>query len=328
MASIDRRNRGWLVRIRRKGSPPISKKFHSKIDASKWARRVERLVELGKYEDISEAGMTTLGEALDRYLAEKTPEKKGSIEESYRISKIMKAPIANTSLAELTAGKITKYRREIAKETSNSNANRYVSLICTCLKTVIAEWDIYLPHNPCKQIKKLREPAPQEGRITPEEEARIMHFARESTNIYLPCIITIGMELGLRRSEIVKLRWEWIRGNQLTIIDTKNGTNRTVPLTSKIQIELNKLPRKDIGRIFLAPYGGDMKSFRTAWEVCLKRAGVQTNFHRLRHEACSRLNEKGFTIPEICAISGHKTWSSLKRYTHISTDFLEEKLNG
>ena len=323
MATIYKENTGWMVRIRRKGSLPINKSFQSKVDATKWARRVERLVELGKYEDISEAGMTTLGEALERYLAEKTPEKKGSTEEAYRITKIIKAPIAQVSLAELTAGKITKYRREIAKETSNSNANRYVSLICTCLKTVIAEWDIYLPQNPCKQISKLREPAPKDDRITPEQEASIMASARQSKNIYLPCIITIGMELGLRRSEIVKLRWEWIRGNQLTIIDTKNGTNRTVPLTTKIQAELNKLPRKDIGRIF-----GEMKSFRDAWEYCLKRAGVDTNFHRLRHEACSRLNEKGFTIPEICAISGHKTWSSLKRYTHISPEFLEEKLNG
>ena len=323
MAHISKQRSLWRVRIRRKGSLPINKSFQSKVDATKWARRVERLVELGKYEDISEAGMTTLGEALERYLAEKTPEKKGSTEEAYRITKIIKAPIAQVSLAELTAGKITKYRREIAKETSNSNANRYVSLICTCLKTVIAEWDIYLPQNPCKQISKLREPAPKDDRITPEQEASIMASARQSKNIYLPCIITIGMELGLRRSEIVKLRWEWIRGNQLTIIDTKNGTNRTVPLTTKIQTELNKLPRKDIGRIF-----GEMKSFRDAWEYCLKRAGVDTNFHRLRHEACSRLNEKGFTIPEICAISGHKTWSSLKRYTHISPEFLEEKLNG
>ena len=323
MAHISKQRSLWRVRIRRKGSLPINKSFQSKVDATKWARRVERLVELGKYEDISEAGMTTLGEALERYLAEKTPEKKGSTEEAYRITKIIKAPIAQVSLAELTAGKITKYRREIAKETSNSNANRYVSLICTCLKTVIAEWDIYLPQNPCKQISKLREPAPKDDRITPEQEASIMASARQSKNIYLPCIITIGMELGLRRSEIVKLRWEWIRGNQLTIIDTKNGTNRTVPLTTKIQAELNKLPRKDIGRIF-----GEMKSFRDAWEYCLKRAGVDTNFHRLRHEACSRLNEKGFTIPEICAISGHKTWSSLKRYTHISPDFLAEKLNG
>ena len=99
MASIDKRNSGWLVRIRRKGSLPISKKFQSKLDATKWARRVERLVELGKYEDISEAGMTTLGEALERYLAEKTPEKKGSTEEAYRITKILKPPIDIVSLA-------------------------------------------------------------------------------------------------------------------------------------------------------------------------------------------------------------------------------------
>ena len=74
MATVDRKRGGWRVRIRRRGSLPISKQFKSKVDATKWARRVERLVELGKYEDISEAGMTTLGEALDRYLAEMTPE--------------------------------------------------------------------------------------------------------------------------------------------------------------------------------------------------------------------------------------------------------------
>ena len=58
MAHISKQRSLWRVRIRRKGSLPINKSFHSKVDATKWARRVERLVELGKYEDISEAGMT------------------------------------------------------------------------------------------------------------------------------------------------------------------------------------------------------------------------------------------------------------------------------
>tara|TARA_B100000941_G_C28206004_1_gene399266 strand:- start:346 stop:573 length:228 start_codon:yes stop_codon:yes gene_type:complete len=58
MSTIVKENKVWRVRIRRKGSLPISKQFKSKVDATKWARRVERLVELGKYEDISEAGMT------------------------------------------------------------------------------------------------------------------------------------------------------------------------------------------------------------------------------------------------------------------------------
>lgn len=323
MATIEKRKFGWRVRIRRKGALPLSKQFSSKTDAKKWARKVERLVELGKYEDTTEAGMTTLAEALRRYQVEKTADKKGQSEEGYRIAKLLRHDIAKISLAELTAGKLTKFRKEFALETSNSNANRYVSLICTCLKTALNEWEIYIPTNPCNKIGQLPEPAPKEDRITPEEEARIMESARQSKNVYLPCIITIGFELGMRRGEIIKLRWEWIKGDTIIIPDTKNGTTRKVPLTDRIKAEFNKLPRHISGRIF-----GNMKSFRDAWEHCLKRAGVETNFHRLRHEACSRLDEKGFTIPQICSISGHKSWESLKRYTHIKPETLREKLNA
>lgn len=323
MATIDRQKFGWRVRIRRKGSLPIAKQFKSKIDAKKWARKVERLVELGKYEDTTEAGMTTLGQALDRYQIEKSVDKKGQSEEAYRIGKLKRYDIVNVSLSELTAGKLTKFRKEIALETSNSNANRYISLICTCLKTALNEWEIYIPTNPCNRIGQLSEPSPIEDRISLDEEQRIMQEARKSKNIYLPCIITFGMELGMRRGEITKLRWEWIKNDIIAIPNTKNGTTRTVPLTNKIKAELNKLPRHISGRIF-----GNMKSFRNAWEHCLKRADVNTNFHRLRHEACSRLDEKGFTIPQICSISGHKRWESLRRYTHVKTEILREKLNA
>lgn len=40
-------------------------------------------------------------------------------------------------------------------------------------------------------------------------------------------------------------------------------------------------------------------------------------FHDLRHEGISRLFEMGRTIPQVAAVSGHRSWSSLKRYTHI-----------
>jgi integrase len=326
MATIDRHKKTWRVRIRRRGALPIHKHFKSKLDATKWARRVERLVELGKYEDITEAGMTTLGDALDRYLIEKTPHKKGWEEETYRIQKLMRNNLTKVSLAELTAGKLTKFRREIAAETSNSNANRYTSLICTCLQTVVAEWDIYIPSNPCKSIGQLKEPAPIENRISTAEEERLMSSARTSKNKYLSCIITIGLELGLRRGEIIKLRWEWIKNDRIRIPDTKNGTTRIVPLTTPIKNELDKLPHHINGRVF-----GTLKCFRTAWESCLQRAGLneeEITFHRLRHEACSRLNDKGFTIPEISAISGHKSWASLQRYVHITPEYLLEKLNA
>ena len=40
-------------------------------------------------------------------------------------------------------------------------------------------------------------------------------------------------------------------------------------------------------------------------------------FHDLRHEGISRLFELGKTIPQAAAVSGHRSWTSLKRYTHI-----------
>src|SRR5208282_6819713 len=50
------------------------------------------------------------------------------------------------------------------------------------------------------------------------------------------------------------------------------------------------------------------------------------HFHDLRHEATSRLFEKGLAIQEVAAITGHKTWAMLKRYTHPRPEDLLRKL--
>jgi len=56
---------------------------------------------------------------------------------------------------------------------------------------------------------------------------------------------------------------------------------------------------------------------RLAWERLKKGAGItHLRFHDLRHEAISRLFEKGLTVPEVASISGHKTPSMLFRYAH------------
>ena len=49
-------------------------------------------------------------------------------------------------------------------------------------------------------------------------------------------------------------------------------------------------------------------------------------FHDLRHEATSRLFEKGLNVMEVAAITGHKTLDMLKRYTHLRAEDLAKKL--
>jgi hypothetical protein len=85
MASIQRRGERWRVQVRRRGLSPISKTFDRNEDAKRWARTMEGRLAADEYVDLSEAKRTRLREALERYLAEVTPLKKGAKQERVRI---------------------------------------------------------------------------------------------------------------------------------------------------------------------------------------------------------------------------------------------------
>jgi integrase len=85
---------------------------------------------------------------------------------------------------------------------------------------------------------------------------------------------------------------------------------------------LEPLSQKWIGRLF--------QGFpRSAWEAALKNAQIDDfHFHDLRHEAVSRLFERGMNPMEVAAVSGHKTLQMLKRYTHLKAEDLLRKMQG
>ena len=58
-----------------------------------------------------------------------------------------------------------------------------------------------------------------------------------------------------------------------------------------------------------------------------KVSGIEgLTFHDLRHEAASRLSERGFEAMEVAAITGHKTLQMVKRYTHLRAEDLVGRL--
>ena len=67
MATISKKRGKWYVQIRRSFHKPIYKAFISKQDAHRWARETERLIEVGEFQDTSEANKTTLRQLLERY---------------------------------------------------------------------------------------------------------------------------------------------------------------------------------------------------------------------------------------------------------------------
>ena len=138
-------------------------------------------------------------------------------------------------------------------------------------------------------------------------------------------LVKLALETAMRRSELLGLRWEHIDLERRTIFLqlTKNGTSRTVPLsTHAIQI-LTDMPRNLDDRVFPVTHEVVSQAFNRA----RRQARVQdVRFHDLRHMAITRLAEKLPNLIELSAVSGHKSLAMLKRYYHPNAAELARKL--
>ena len=61
-------------------------------------------------------------------------------------------------------------------------------------------------------------------------------------------------------------------------------------------------------------------------KLCRKTGIDDLHFHDLRHEATSRLFEKGLNPVEVATITGHKDTRMLMRYTHLRAEDLVGRL--
>ncbi len=114
-----------------------------------------------------------------------------------------------------------------------------------------------------------------------------------------------------------------LRRRVVHLPDTKNGQARDVPLSTAAERILAALPRRMDGKVWTYTQEG----MRASWRRALMQAAITgLHFHDLRHEATSRLFEKGFNPMEVSAITGHKTLQMLKRYTHLRAEDLAKRM--
>ena len=133
---------------------------------------------------------------------------------------------------------------------------------------------------------------------------------------YLWPMIEIAITSCMRRGDMMSLEWNHIDEERCKALlpNTKNGRSRWVPLSELALKHIEQAPRA-AGRVFPIT---DV-AFRQAWDRLRDRAGiVDLTFHDLRHESISRKFESGMNIPQVMAISGHRTASQLFRYVQLN----------
>ena len=300
--------------------------METKAAAEAWARQIESEMDRGIFVSRAEAERTTLKEALDRYERQVTRAKKGWKQETYRIRIWRRDPLAMRSLASIHGSDLARWRDEQLKEGFAASTIRNDLNLISHLFTIAAkEWGMNGLANPIAQIRKPALPPGRDRRLQAGEEARLMKACAASRARWLASIVQIALESGMRLGEIMGLKWSDVDISRQVarLADTKNGTSREVPLSSIAARILETLPRSIDGQVFPITDEAVKKAFRGA----VRRADIDDfRFHDLRHEATSRFFEKGLDIMEVAAITGHKTLTMLKRYTHLRAEDLARKL--
>ena len=317
----------WQAQVRKKGQSLQTKIFETRALAAQWARSIEVEMDKGVFVSRAEAESTTLKELLERYLDEITPLKKGAASETNRLKALMRLPLAQRFVASIRGMDIASFRDERLRKVTPSTVKQDLVLLGHMFEVAPKEWGIHF-HNPVRDIKLPSENRPRDRRLHAGEETRLLEACREARNPWLLPVVQLALELetAMRQGELIRLRWEHIHLNRRTahLPDTKNGESRTVQLSTTAIRVLRTLPRSLHGQAFP---GVTTEAIKRAYIRAVRRAGIEDlRFHDLRHEATTRLFEKGLNIMEVASITGHKDLRMLRRYTHLKAEDLAQKL--
>jgi len=294
------------------------------IEATERTRILEGLHGIRRQPDI------TFRAFSDTYLRDHADLHKRSADRDREILKTLHRAFGSLILHEITAHRIEQFKRErlagkwrgkgytsAPKPLKPATVNRELD----CLKSVLSkavEWGKLIA-SPARGVKRLRVDNRRTRILTADEQRRILEAAPRKMRAF----VTLALITGARAGELLGLRWEHVADGALTLLYTKNGRPRRIPLSPAAETVLGALPRVP-GRpyVFTNPRTRDQYTVNGALHVFRRaviRAGILTGdvtLHTLRHTAISRMVEGGYNDYTVMAISGHSSTRMLERYTH------------
>ena len=324
MASIRKRNSRWEVRVRRTGQPTQTKTFTLKSDAQQWAREAEIALEKSELLHKPKCSPIMLEGAVKRYLEEVAIHHKGVASERYRLWAMVNRLGRTTPITAITSKDIATYKVERQKEVASASVRRELNLLSSLFETAKNEWGIIALNNPVIAVKRPSDSIARDRRLTPTEQKQLLSESLRTGSHQLHLAILTALNTGMRQGEILKLKWDDIDfdRNQITVRDTKNGSNRVIVISSALRGTL-VTAQQNKEKLFTITASGLQQSFR---KLTTRLQIRNLRFHDLRHEAISSFFELGLSVPEVQLMSGHRTLDQLMRYSHASIEQIKHKV--
>ena len=260
--------------------------------------------------------------------------------------------VGQTMLTELVEKKDVQdycFRDNISIHTQNNYLTHF-SVFFKWVKTQGHGTDI------TKDIKAKTEPENLKDQILSSEDlaavlkAHKQHIANKQKKgvimsdshrqLWFEPLIRFAYKSGLRKSEIIKLKWKHvdIENYLITVVAGKRGKSRTVVIDNELKELLNKWKKLiRYGKesyVFESPTSTSSQSLRMGldtprknFKIFAQEAGLSDSirFHSLRHTAATNYLKAGYNLHEVQKQMGHSSVAVTERYLHLVPNDLKDK---
>jgi len=329
-----------IVRLRRGGTilHREAKTFTHRVSAVTWARHRE--VELENPEALArkQHATVTLANLIRWYIETFETISKWQRSKQAHLKFLARHAIGKSNVIDLTpATLIDHVRTRRADGTGPATVANDLVWIGVVLRAARSVKDLPVrpevvqeARNACGELRLVGKARRRSRRPTADELARLKaYFQRRDKRAEIPmaAIVEFAIASARRQAEICRLEWrDNVSANRTGLVrdakhpTSKEGNHLRFKYTPEAWAIAQQQPR---GSEFIFPY--DPRSVGAAFTRACKILGIgDLRFHDLRHEATSRLFERGYQIHEVAQFTLHESWNELKRYTNIRPEDLRD----
>lgn len=320
------------------------KKYHrhtarNKGEARAFLEKVRTEIREGKWLERRKRCETTFDEAVARFLQWSKTAKRPHTQANDRwLSKrwLASPHFARKRLDTITGADVEAYRQSASARAVDNGTNpprlvtkRTVDADLARLKRLFSlavQWGL-CEKNPAAKVALFHQDVRRVRYLSAEEEQRLTDAAGPR----LRRIIRFALNTGMRRGEILGLRWCNVDFKNPTAFipatEAKGKRDRHVPLNKTALSILNELPRPMDGTmlVFGNASGHEEEHLGRQWRAAAQAAGlVDFRFHDLRHTYASRLVMAGVDLAVLRELLGHQNFAMTLRYAHLAPSRLRE----
>lgn len=325
MGTVFLRGDSWVGEYNHRGKnkrKALGKKgVITKTMAREMLKRIEQKVKLGQY-DMLDAVIPTLRDYGKEYLdyQKNVKQIRSYVRTRVCIGHFTRC-FGDIKLSDITAVDIDVYKQRRLSEGVKQNTIARELVVVRNLFYHAFKRNKFFGKNPVTESGLPYVNDKKERVLTTVEEIRLIQASPK----YLKDAIQIALNTGMRKGEILGLRWNWIDFDEDLILlpqtNTKSQESRKVPMNLIVRKILLERKLMSGGSSFVFPNEesktGHLYWLNRSFKTACKKAQIEgLRFHDLRHTAATRLVESGIPLHAVAKLLGHSTVKITERYSH------------